>query len=179
MNKFIIIISFLFCLQSDSPEFSWHENHKLEWTDFQGKPDKNSDAVAVTASGITFGYSISKSSVKGITGFKTKIEAHFYPEHSWCKKEIVDDAILKHEQFHFNITELNVRYLREKISKLKVSKNIAKELDALHKKANTDLEEMQHLYDAESNNSINNEQQQKWMTLVNKELKRLEKYKSK
>lgn len=179
MAKFLIIVGFLFCIQSDTPEFSWHENHKLKWANFQGKPDINSNAAAVTASGITFSYSIQKSSIHGVTGFKTKVFAHFYPEHSWCKKELIDDNILKHEQFHFNITELNVRYFRESISKLKTSSSIAKQLDALHKKANKNLEKMQKLYDAESNYSINNVGQQKWITFVNKELKRLEKYKSK
>ena len=179
MNKFFVIIGFLLCFQSDTAEFSWHENHKLKWTDFQGKPDVNSNAAAVTASGITFSYSINKSSVRGITGFKTKVFAHFYPEHSWCKKEVIDAHILKHEQFHFNITELNVRYLREHISELKVSSSIAKQLDFLHKQANTDLEKMQKLYDAESNYSINKEEQARWIAFVNKELKRLEKFKSK
>lgn len=179
MNKFLVIISLLLCFQSDSSEFSWHENHKLKWTDFEGEPNKNSDAVAVTASGITFSYAIQKSSVRGVIGFKTKAFAHFYPEHSWCKKELINDNILLHEQFHFNITELNVRYLREKISKLKVSTTIAKSLDLVHIQANKDLEKMQELYDAESNYSMNSEGQKKWVVFVNKELERLKKYKSK
>lgn len=179
MSKFFIIVIFLLCLQGDAPEFSWHENHKLKWTDFKAEPDIHSNAAAVTASGITFSYSIQKSSVHGVTGFKTKVFAHFYPEHSWCKKELIDNNILQHEQFHFNITELNVRYFREGISKLKTSSLIAKQLDALHTQANKDLEKMQQIYDAESNYSINKEGQQKWIAFVNKELKRLEKYKSK
>jgi uncharacterized protein YydD (DUF2326 family) len=179
MSKFFIIVSFLLCLQSDTPEFPWHQDHKLKWTDFQGKPDVSSSAVAVTASGITFSYSVEKSSIHGVTGFNAKALAHFYPEHSWHKKEAVNDHILKHEQFHFNITELNVRYFREKISKLKASASIAKELSELQKQANTDLAIMQKRYDAETNYSINKEEQVRWIVFVNKELKRLEKYKSK
>lgn len=179
MSKFLIIIGFLFCFQSDTTEFSWNENHKLKWSDFQDVPDESSNAAAVTASGITFSYSIEKSSIHGVTGFKTRVFAHFYPEHSWCKKDLIDDHILKHEQFHFNITELQVRFFREKISKLKVSKFIAKDLDVLHKQANKDLEKMQQLYDAETNYSINKEEQQKWVDFVNTELKLLDKYKSK
>jgi len=179
MNKLFLIISLLLCFQSDAPEFSWHENHKLKWADFQGKPDLNSKAAAVTASGITFSYSIEKSSVRGITGFTTKVFAHFYPEHSWCKKEVINAHILNHEQFHFNITELNVRYFREHISNLKISSNIAKQLSTLHKQANIDLSTMQKLYDAETNYSINKEEQARWVAFINRELKRLEKFKSK
>lgn len=179
MNRLLILFSFLICLQSDTTVVSWHENHKLKWTDFQAKPDTSSNAAAVTASGITFSYTIQKSNIRGINGFKTKVFAHFYPEHSWCKKELIDNHILKHEQFHFNITELHVRYLRKKISKLKPSKSIVKELDALHKQANIDLDSMQKRYDEESNYSINKQGQQKWIVFVNNELKKLEEYKSK
>ncbi|WP_241147983.1 hypothetical protein [Lacinutrix jangbogonensis] len=169
----------MLCIQSDSPEFSWHENHKLKWTDFEGEPDMDSSAAAVTASGITFSYSIQKSSTDGITGFQTKAFAHFYPEESWCKKDIIDNHILKHEQFHFNITELNVRYFREKVSKLKISSSIENQLDDLNNQINENLGKMQKLYDAESNYSINKECQARWVIFVKKELKRLEKYKSK
>lgn len=179
MKKLFIIVTFLLCVQSNTQEFTWNENRQLIWEDFKGEPDENSNAAAVTASGITFSYSIEKSSVHGVTGFSTKAFAYFYPKHSWHKKDVVNSHILKHEQFHFNITELNVRCFREQISKLKASSKIAKQLDALLKQANIDLEKMQRLYDAESNYSINKVEQQKWMDFVNKELKRLEKYKSK
>lgn len=179
MNKFLVIISFLLVFQGDTKEFPWHENDQLEWLDFKGKPDMDSSAAAVTASGITFSYSIEKSSVHGVTGFNAKVFAHFYPEHSWHKKEVVNNHILKHEQFHFNITELHVRYLRQNISKLKPSSKIAKQLNALKDRANTDLQKMQKLYDAESNYSINKEEQARWIAFVNKELKQLEEYKSK
>ena len=179
MTTFFIIISFLLYFQSsDTKEISWHENHKLKWTDFKGKPDENSNSAAITASGITFSYSIQKTSSQVVTSFKTKVFAHFYPEESWCKKNLIDNHILTHEQFHFNITELHVRYFREKIATLSVSNAIEKELTKAHKKANNDLEAMQHLYDTETNYSIDREGQQKWNALVNKELKRLEKYKS-
>lgn len=179
MTKLFVIVTFLLCVQSNAQEFTWNENRQLKWEDFKGEPDENSNAAAVTASGITFSYSIEKSSVHGVTGFSTKAFAYFYPKHSWHKKDVVNSHILKHEQFHFNITELNVRYFQEQISKLKASSKIANQLNALLKQANIDLEKMQKLYDAETNYFINKVEQQKWMDFVNKELKRLEKYKSK
>ncbi|MEJ6793268.1 MAG: hypothetical protein QNK89_11205 [Lacinutrix sp.] len=179
MNKFFVIIGFSLCCLSDTTEIPWQENHKLEWADFKGEPDQGCDSVVVTASGITFSYSIEKSRGVGITGFKTKVFAHFYPEYSWCKKAEIDASILNHEQLHFNITELNVRCFREKIATLKASNLIEKELSQAHEKANTNLQTMQNLYDTESNNSINSEGQEKWVAFVAKELKRLEKFKSK
>ena len=75
MYKLLLIFAFLFCFQSDTTAVSWSQNYKLTWQDFKGKPDKNVDAVAITASGITFGYSIQRSSLKGITGFETSINS--------------------------------------------------------------------------------------------------------
>jgi len=178
MYKLIVSLILVFAFQSDTSGRSWNENKQLTWSDFKGVPNQQVDAVAVTASGITFGYGIQSSSTRGITGFKTEVFAHFYPEKSWCKKEDINDYILKHEQLHFDVTELNVRYLREKISKLKVNKDIASVLDAYHKTANVELEKMQKQYDSDSNYSIDPEGQAKWNAFVKSELQRLEVYKS-
>lgn len=176
MYKIFLIFAAVLCFHSDTSEISWNENYKLTWQDFKGKPNLETDAVAVTASGITFGYSIKKSSTKGITGFQTTVFAHFYPEHSWCKKDDVDNHVLAHEQLHFDITELNVRYFREKISKLKVSNNIADVLNGIHEETNEELSAMQQRYDNESEYSINKEGQSKWSTFVGEELKRLKQF---
>ena len=178
MYKLLLILAFLFCFQSDTAEISWSSSYKLTWKDFKGKPNLDSDAVATTASGITFGYSIDKSSTRGVIGFKTSVFAHFYPEHSWCKKDIVDDHVLGHEQLHFDITELNTRYFREKIAKLKPNSNIADMLNALHKETNSTLAKMQQQYDNESDYSIDKEAQSKWAIFVAKELKRMQKFKA-
>ena len=85
--------------------------------------DQNTDAVAVTASGITFSFSVSQSNAVFVD-FNAEVEAHFYPEKSWYLKDKGDDHILAHEQLHFDITELHVRQLRFNISRLKVSQNI-------------------------------------------------------
>lgn len=179
MNKLLFIIPLLLCFQSDTVAIPWQENQGLKWTNFQGKPDDTSGAVAVTASGITFSYAIEKSSIHGVIGFKTKTLAHFHPALSWYKKAQVNAAVLKHEQYHFNITELHTRYLREQLSKIQVSDTVAIALSKAHEQANLNLEAMQQHYDAESNYSMDPEGQKKWETFVNKELKRLENYKSK
>lgn len=178
MYKLILTLVLVLCFRSDVSYFSWNQDHKLQWEDFQGEADHNIDAVAVTASGITFSYSIQKSSTKGIVGVKTEVFAHFYPEHSWCKKELIDDHILAHEQLHFDITELNVRYLKEKIEQLKVSPTIDKQLDSYHEKANAALAQMQKKYDTESQFSIDKSGQATWSAFVKGELKRLESFKS-
>ena len=178
MIKYLFVICFLFLLHNDEAELLWSESYKLTWQDFKGQPNLNTDAVAVTASGITFSYSIKKTT-SAVISFKTIVKASFYPEHSWCKKSMVDSHVLSHEQLHFDITELHARYFREQISNLKASNNVAEILQAYHQNTNAKLEKMQQEYDEESNYSINKEGQLKWQNFIEKELKRLSNYKSK
>jgi len=156
----------------------WRDDLKLTWNDFKGTKNIQSDAVAVTASGITFGYSVRKANLK-IVDFTVSVEAHFYSEKSWVVKALANDYILAHEQLHFDITELHVRKFRQQISTVKVSQHLGSELDRLHKNINKELAAMQNQYDTESNNSINKEAQTKWITFVKNELKKHEAFKSK
>ena len=50
----------------------WTDSFKLAWTDFKDQPDKNAHAVAITASGITFGYTL-KQADKQVISFTTSV----------------------------------------------------------------------------------------------------------
>ena len=178
MRHLIIIFNLLFCFISFNNEDTllWHENLKLTWDDFKGEQNVESNAVAVTASGITFSYKVRKANSK-IIDFTPSVEAHFYPQKSWVKLELADDYILAHEQLHFDITELHVRKLKKQISALKVTQNLGSILDKLHRNINNELSKMQNQYDSESINSINKEVQNKWEAFIAKELKIYEAYK--
>jgi len=157
--------------------FAWEESRKLTWSDFKGPVQTDADVAAVTASGITFSYSMRKSDGR-ITDFEAQAEAHFYPENSWFIKARCNDHILAHEQLHFDITELHVRIFRYRLARLQVTQNLKVQLDQLHNTINKELASMQHQYDTQSQNSINKEEQAKWNVYVAKNLKRFEAYKS-
>ncbi|MDG5492408.1 hypothetical protein [Psychroserpens sp. SPM9] len=172
---------FLFVLNVSSNNevtIQWNENKKLTWADFRGAVDTTSDAVAVTASGITFSFSVQQSNDRFVS-FNAQADAHFYPEKSWYIKDKGDDHILAHEQLHFDITELHVRRLRYGISKLKVSQRIREDLRALHEDANMELAKMQNAYDLQSQNSIDKEQQAIWAEFVKEELQKYSAFRSK
>jgi hypothetical protein len=175
---------FIFCLlflvfgkTANEETKTWNVSYKLTWDDFKATPDPNSDAVALTASGITFGYSV-KTSGQRIIDFSTTVEAHFYPNKSWHVKDKSDDYILGHEQLHFDITELYVRKFREQIERLIVNQNVKEQMKRLHTTINEALNETQKRYDAQSNHSINVEMQKQWQAFIKEELKKLDKYKS-
>ena len=151
---------------------AWSSDYKLQWSDFQGAPNNNSDAAATTASGITFSYRLSETD-GNITDFVADVTAHFYPNKSWYKPEQVSNHILEHEQLHFDITELHARKLRQQISKLSVSNSVGNKLDALHVQILQELSTMQNNYDAASDFSRNREQQKFWNDSITEQLNTL------
>ncbi len=179
MIKYVLIVASFLLLQNDvMEELPWSKDYKLTWSDFKGKPIAGNDAVAVTASGITFSYSIQREN-KIIKGFKTIVKAFFYPEHSWCKLDKVDTHVLGHEQLHFDITELHARLFRQRISKIQPHSTLPQTLQTLHATIDAELAAMQKKYDTESEYSINHEGQKKWKDSIAKRLLVLSKFKSK
>ncbi|WP_282043136.1 DUF922 domain-containing protein [Winogradskyella flava] len=175
----IVVLIFLFIGNASSNEetVTWNELRKLTWSDFKAAPDSNSDAVALTASGITFGYSL-KTSGKRIIDFKYSVEAHFYPDKSWYVSEKGDSYILGHEQLHFDITELYVRKFRQQLERLVANQNIKQQMNQIHIAINDALDKTQKTYDAQTKHSINVDAQKYWQTYVAEELAKLDTYKS-
>ena len=178
MIKILLLLSCLICVQDNEPVLSWNESFKLSWDDFKAEPNKNVSAVAITASGITFGYSIKQTDKDEVISFSSEVHAHFYPEQSWYKSERADAHILGHEQLHFDITELYARKFRYRISQLKLSNRVRLELKTIHKEINTELSQLQNKYDNETDYSRNFETQSKWKIYIDAELATYAKYKS-
>ena len=174
--KIIVLITAFLCLVPKNDEaVAWREDLKLQWNDFKGKPDNSKSAVAITASGITFGYAINETENR-VTDFEVTATAHFYPDKSWYKPERVNDTILDHERLHFDITEWHVRKLRLRIGQLKPNNQVRGQLDKLYQEAVRELQATQKLYDAETDHSRKLEQQLLWQKKVAMELKKLEKF---
>ncbi|MCF7560231.1 DUF922 domain-containing protein [Sabulilitoribacter multivorans] len=157
---------------------SWNESYRLSWADFKGKPNNNVSAVAITASGITFGFSITQTDSGKVVKFSTEVNAHFYPDQSWYKKELADNHVLGHEQLHFDITELYTRKFRQRISQLRTSNSIRQELKTLHNNIIKELETAQNTYDNETDYSRNYEAQAIWKSYIEAELKKVSRFKS-
>jgi Bacterial protein of unknown function (DUF922) len=178
LRTLFICLVFLFIGSNSNEEtLSWNENRKLTWADFKADPNEGMEAVALTASGITFGYSL-KTSGKRIIDFNTSVEAHFYPNKSWYLKARGNDYILQHEQLHFDITELYARMFRQQLDRLKVNQNLKEQMSRLHTAINEAVNETQKRYDAQTNHSINEEMQNQWNVFIQQELLKYSKYKS-
>ena len=176
MLKFALILCSFLCFSQDQPVIAWNESYRLLLSDFKDNPDNKDRAVAITASGITFGYSIKQTDTQ-VVSFTTDVLAHFYPEQSWYKTEEANIHVLGHEQLHFDITELFARKFRYRISELKVSNTIGSELKKLHDTIKKELTSLQDSYDTETDYSRNVEQQAKWRAQIAVELAKLSNYK--
>lgn len=176
MIRVLFVLCFFLCGQNE-PTIAWDESYRLSWSDFKGKPNHEISAVALTASGISFEFSMKRSD-KQVISFTAHVSSHFYPEQSWYKPALADVHVLGHEQLHFDITELFARKFRERITHLKVSNTIREELKNLNETINKELSAMQDDYDAETNYSRDIEQQAKWKVYITNELQKLKKYQS-
>lgn len=177
MIKVFFAICCFLCFQNDKEVRAWSENYKLTWVDFKGKANYNVGSAAVTTSGISFGYSV-KVKNNNVVSFTTEVFANFYPEKSWYKKDLANNHILKHEQLHFDITELYARKFRQQIELLEPDNEIKDTLKTLNKLINEELKALQNLFDEYSNHSINKEEELKWQLFIKEELAKLSQYKS-
>ncbi len=177
MKNIFTILLFLSTLhanaQIDTNRIYWKLTYKLKWSDFQGQPDTTVEYAAITSSGIKYPYLFNDSS------FTFEVFAFFDKQESW-KKKLVDSYILEHEQLHFDITELFARKLKEKLCKLiPKRKSIQSDIQSIANKIIQEKDDMQNLYDRETNFSQNVKQQVKWKQKIRLELKLLDRYKNK
>ncbi|SRX75216.1 DUF922 domain-containing protein [Aequorivita antarctica] len=174
-----LFVAFLFSLllfpQLNSEKIIWNENQKLSWEDFRGKPMRSANFAAITNSGIGFQYSYSIKN--GIMDVEYSVESFFTPESSWYIPEHATSHILRHEQAHFDISELHARMLRKNISGKKFSKKIKSEIEAIYQQVEQKRRAMQTKFDAETDHSRNEEKEAFWQKFIAQQLADYESWK--
>ena len=137
--------------------YIYWDQRALTWDDFKGSPVSSSPYVALTHSAIVLNFSGQDNTIN------FSVESAFYPRQSWKKKN-VDDYILKHEQGHFDITEIYSRILRKAIAEMKFKKydTIGSEVQKVFNQKSNDCEKLQDQYDHETDHSKKKEEQYRW-----------------
>src|SRR5690606_38649660 len=94
-------------------ELSWSKFRKLTWNDFRGSipHDAEEQTAAATYCGIGFETNTTSHHHNDL---KIRVYNTFYPHSSWARPEEMNDAVLAHEQGHFDLCELYTRKLRER-----------------------------------------------------------------
>jgi hypothetical protein len=177
MYKFLIATFLIFFISKDSSTLSWDHDYRLEWSDFIGVPTQGTTTVAVTASGISFSFSIRTTNTR-LLNYNYSVKAHFYPEQSWYIKERATPNVLNHERLHFDITELFARKFRQRIESTNFTMDINAQMEAIHKEVQEELKAMQYRYDTETSNSQDIQIQNDWQTKIIVQLNELVHYSS-
>jgi hypothetical protein len=166
-----LLMSFIYFPKDDS-RLPWEPSVKLTWEDFQGAPDESSTNKAMSHSTVTYDYKAQKEVIQ------VEATAVFDRKSSWVSpaKNAKSPGLLKHEQLHFDMTELMARRIRKEIS-VYISKDIPSTqayIDQVHAKYQAELDAQNQLYDTETNHGVTESKQKKWETKINAELKKLD-----
>lgn len=175
---FILILSGIFSsyAQETGNKIYWQED-PLTWKDFQAVPVKSSSYQANTNAGLSFSWGI--RSENGSVELHYEVLSYFNPHLSWVVPASRNDYLLKHEQLHFDITELHARKLRRELANIsveKLGKNAKEVLNAYYEKMEKQRDFMQKKYDRETNHSINQEAEAKWQKFIRTEMNKLRDY---
>ena len=143
----------------------------LTWEDFKGRGPSNSPYVALTHSAIDMGFGGEGSNVW------FTVQTSFDPKLSWKKKN-VDAFVLKHEQGHFDITEIYARVLRKQLMETKFKKyeTITSEVQKVFSANFKACNKLQDQYDDETDHSKIKSEQLRWDTRISTMLDSLADY---
>jgi len=173
----LIVMSALFIFigtsSTSTDTIYWSEEYKLTWNDFKGQPDYNIKSIsALSSSGLMHS--------KGCKDGKIIYEvlSYFEKRESWVKAEAYTDHHLKHEQIHFDITELFARKLRRALAEQNFKCGQEAAFEQYVSKFIQDWHQVQHNYDSTSRHSINREVQAEWSQRIEIELLLLDEYRS-
>ena len=164
------------CLFQQDRSMTWSDDLQLQWEDFNGTPTRGTTVVAVTASGLSFGFS-TKMTETQLVDYTAFVDAHFYPDKSWYVKERANSVILDHERLHFDITELHARKFKLRIAQTKFDLRINSQMERIHNTITDELRQMQQKYDTETDHSQNVDKQKEWQKFIKVQLDKLSYYK--
>jgi hypothetical protein len=166
-------VALLFCataLTGRAQDISWSNDTKLTWNDFKGTPDSRSPFFAASRYRLLYAFNSHYSSENKTYTLTFKVQGVFIPNLSWVKKDRKSDALLAHEQLHFDINELYARKLLQKFQAKTYTSNFESEVKQIFMSVSQEEYDLQNRYDRESQHSINRSAQTAWKKLIYEQL---------
>lgn len=156
-------------------QIEWSADRKLTWGDFKGKPDtiEYPNTLALTHSG--FGY---ESGINLLKEGEIFVQSVFNTNKSWVVPKGRNDYVLRHEQIHFDITEIYSRKLRKELADAKITSSNLVKAKTIFDKVFNELQKRQDKYDRETKYGDKKETQENWEAIVEIELAKYDFYKS-
>ncbi len=165
----ILVMHFNWFNENSDKEIAWNELESLDFDDFNRHPKYFSEYAAQIDSKIAAYFTSS--------GELREISAVFIAGNSWVKPwDSESYPLLKHELYHFHITEICARLARKE-AYAQIKAGYGKEAVMSVLEENRDLERrMQYLYDLESNHSLIEDKQSEWEYIIDSALIDLDVY---
>ncbi len=159
-------------LPSQQPLIEWNEYYRISWEDFRGQPGANSigDAGAVVQ--------IKAKPFLVRNEVHYNVVAYFSRPRSWARD--TSDALLRHEQLHFDLAELYARKIRKRIDELKKSGvTDVKDINAAIQILLDESNDADRRYDVETLHGALVKKQKEWERRISRELRELNEFRKK
>jgi Bacterial protein of unknown function (DUF922) len=167
----VLVPVLIFSFKQYKNEKSWNQNQPLSWDDFQGyekAPNFNRRTVSHTLCGERWAWKpvvidSNKNSFKFIFAVKTVMVKNL----SWVDPLYKTSKLLQHEQLHFDIAEYFSRQLLRAFQNRSYTANYREEIKQVRHIITLKRNEIQDLYDQQTNHSQNENMQAKWQLYIN------------
>jgi hypothetical protein len=149
---------------------TWSADRPLRWADFASTSPHAGDEGALTAYSVFYG-----ANCAGKT-FDFLAVAGFLPKDSWVRPDVTLDRArsertLRHEQTHFDLTEVFTRRLRKSFTDLyQPCTRVDRDLDSLAAQVLRSEKEEQQRYDQETRHGLAADAQAEWERRVKEDL---------
>lgn len=168
----------------------WEAGRPLQWSDFRGDVDADAGptAAALTAASVSLGYELEVRTGRRCEVEVIRIEtaAQFHPEHSWVRDGARTDAILEHEQGHFDLAEVfravlereagtlvgRVQRCSSRADMAAVEAQVGEQMARIREGVFDELERVQARYDAETGHGTLPDAQRAWTARIREALRR-------
>lgn len=167
---FLVVFSPGAFSQAEADKIFW-EQDVLNWEDFKAQPIAESKFDANTNAGLSFSWGLKKDNE--VIELTYEVSSYFNPYLSWVKEDSDKDYLLKHEQLHFDITELHARKLQKKLAEVNpasLHKDPKGILTRIYQSVEKERTAMQLRFDKESRHSVDKEGEARWQQFVRTEL---------
>ncbi len=167
-SLFIIALTLL-CLSNKANLIPWQKDFKLIPEHYKGKINYQSKFDVLTSTSI-------RLTINREDSLKTSVTAYFNSSKSWIKNTATD-ALMQHEQIHFDITEIYACKLRDTIRKIKeMNLSVDKKkllIEKCYKTITTQMKQEHNEYDLQTEHSLNTKKQKIWTDSISKQIKQL------
>lgn len=179
--KNYITIAFATCLltltvaSTFAQRIPWSAGRPLTWDDFVGNKPRKSKFAAVTSSRLHY-----ELKMVSDDSFKVKVDCFFNPLRSWKKNTRLKPYLLKHEQGHFDITEIYARKIRRSFKKYELHHanklNMAFKFRLIYERKRRSWRHYEKKYDRQTRHSRRKQEQEEWNQRIADQLHELSSY---